>query len=110
MRGTFGHINGVGTTSGHLRDATEQRRWDCCTPCLDPPRVSVGRGRTPVVDDVIFKKVCEAVEIFDADGASDEQRTGRLLSEAYRGREPVFRNLKCQLTDTRHASRMHRAR
>ena len=77
---------------------------------MDPPRVSVGRGMTPVVDVVLFKKVCEAVEIFDADGASDEQRTGRILAEAYRGREPVFRNLKCLLKDKTHASRRHRAR
>ena len=75
MRGTLGHINDFGTTSGHLRDATEQCRRDMCTPCLDPPRVSVGRGRTPVVDDVLFTKVCEALYIFDAYGASDEQRT-----------------------------------
>ena len=91
-----------GTKSKEIHDATLHILKDFCTT-----RVTSDKGRceadqeAALVSD-LFEHVKSRIELFDADGATDEQRAGRLLMDE-------LPNLKLVVRDRTHAAtRQHK--
>lgn len=102
-RGILGMISDFGTSAAEIRTATLDIVTQACTPRSQPPRRSQGHREAPVVDAVLFSHVCSSIEIFDADGAADEQKAGRMLA-GKAGAPAAFENLKVVLRDRTHAA------
>ena len=102
-RGFLGVAKDSGTTSEHIRQATEQVLNDFCTPRLSPPgkHTAQCQGLDPELQAAIQKRV----HVFDADGAADEQRAGRLLMTSSCGSPAVFPHIDTLMRDQAHASR-----
>ena len=102
-RGILGMASEFGTSAPEIRTATLDIVTRACTPRSQPPRRSQGPRQTPIVDAVLFAHVCATIEIFDADGASDEQKAGRMLA-GKAGLPAAFPNVKAVMRDRTHAA------
>ena len=68
------------TGSSAVRDAVYENLKKACTRRLDPPGIlKDGAPQTNFVDTKLLKHCCGIVHFYCPDGASDEQRAGRLL-------------------------------
>ena len=94
-RGILGAVRDFGSLSSDVKAATLKVIEVACTPRFQPPRRH--RGGPPQVDEKLQRHVLSSVELFDADGAADEQRAAQLL----RAHLP---NLKVVLRDKTHAA------
>ena len=105
-KGCMGLAKHFGTTSTHLKNATAEMFRIFCTPFLDAPcKTRITKGLKPKLDTGLYDHIVKHVHVFDADGASDEQRAGRILSTRCCGSEPVLPNICAVLKDKTHASR-----
>ena len=86
-RGVMGFIHNYGTKSTDLVEATESALIDFCT---DP---------TGHLDEELYLHICLSVELLDSDGASDEQKTLRLLQVQ------LFPNARFLCRDVTHSAR-----
>lgn len=102
-RGILGMASDFGTSAAEIRTATLDIVSKACTPRSRPPRRSQGPQESPIVDESLFSHVCATIEIFDADGASDEQKAGRILA-GKAGAPAAFQNLTIVLRDRTHAA------
>jgi len=102
-RGILGMATDFGTSAAEIRTATLDIVSAACTPRSRPPRRSQGPRDLPVLDAALFAHVCSAIEIFDADGADDEQKAGRMLA-GKAGAPAAFGNLKVVMRDRTHAA------
>ena len=98
--GILGMAQHFGTDSKEIKAATLQIMKEACTRRLRPPRGAVCES---TVDFELFSRLKTRVELFDTDGASDEQKTGRLLA-GHDGPCGDFPNIKVQLQDKTHAA------
>ena len=91
--GVVGFAHNWGTTSAHLVEAVQQVLRDFCTDY---------QGR---FDEGLLRHFCQVTELLNGDGASDEQRSIRLLSSVRGGTPPVFPNIKVLVRDCTHGAR-----
>ena len=95
-RGFLGLAKNFGTTSNRIVDATSRVVDLFCTKYHGAP----GAPKVaPSLDRALRTTLVASVRVFDADGASDEQRAGRLLAER------LFPNTVAIIKDKAHASR-----
>lgn len=91
--GVLGFAHSWGTTSAHLCEAVQEILRDFATDY---------QGR---FDEGLLRHLCQVTELLNGDGASDEQRSIRLLSSARGGTPPVFPNIKVLVRDCAHGAR-----
>ena len=92
-RGLLGCAHNFGTKSQHIRDAVQKILTVMCTDsknCLDAD---------------LYEHIRATVELLDGDGASDEQRSLRLLTSGHGQAEPLFPNVKILCRDATHSAR-----
>ena len=102
-RGLLGCLSGFGTGAKALKDATLTILRDACTSRANRPAGSLQPPQSPVVDEALLAHLIKSVEMFVADGANDEQKTGKLFS-GQAGGEPVFPGIKMVVRDRTHAA------
>ena len=102
LQGAFGIATDFGTTSNDIKAATLQVLKDFATPRRQPPGKP---NHSPPLDKVLYDHIRGKIHLFDADGASDEQRAGRILSTVTNGGEPAFPHVNAVVRDRPHASR-----
>jgi hypothetical protein len=101
--GVLGMAKDYGTKSKEIHDATLHILKDFCTKRVtsDNRQATADREPTALMSD-LFEHVKSRIELFDADGATDEQRAGRLLMDE-------LPNLKLVVRDRTHAAtRQHK--
>lgn len=99
--GVLGLIQDAGGSSAELAEATSVMFQQICTPRLSPPRRSK-QLKPPTADPTLLAKLTASVELFVADGASDEQKAGRILA-GKSSSAPSLPNLKAVIKDKTHA-------
>jgi hypothetical protein len=76
-----------------------------CTHAHAPPRLPNQHGRVkPQPQQDLLQHIRDTVEIFDADGAADEQKAGRFLGGDCRQVAGFFHNMKALVRDRTHAA------
>jgi len=97
-----------GTDSFAVRDATERIIEDFATPRKDPPAYGslYGRSFNPLCNYEVKSELCRSVEAICTDAASDEFRTGRLLTgeSSSSFTTPILDQVKLHVRDPTHAS------
>jgi hypothetical protein len=103
--GVLGMAKDYGTKSKEIHDATLGIIKDFCTKRQTTDgRRSTMAGREPaILMTDLFEHVKSRIELFDADGATDEQRAGRLLMDE-------LPNLKLVIRDRTHAATRQRVK
>ncbi len=94
--GLLGVQRDGGTDALAVCQMTVDTLIEFCTAFTGAPRsIKV----SPIFDEPLFQHISEHMHMFNADGASDETRTGRMLGQT------AFPNLKFRLRDKTHAAR-----
>lgn len=102
-KGVLGMARDFGTTATNLKNATKDVLQQFCTPRVAAPRAP--QNSHVAVDRALLNYLSSKVHLFDADGAADEQRAGRILSTVCCGEAAVFPHIQLLLRDKAHASR-----
>ena len=100
------HASRPDTGSSAIRDSVYLHLKKACTKRLDPPGKVVDIGLDDLDADLL-QHCCSSVIFYCPDGASDEQRAGRLLhgkTNQHHWLHGVFSNMKGVLRDPAHAS------
>jgi hypothetical protein len=91
----------------NLQAAATMAIANICTPLRDPPHVK--RNGLAKLDTDLFNKVCSAIELINADAASDEQLAGQMMKGRLLGQRSIdltlMGNVKSVHKDKAHASR-----
>ena len=103
------HASRPDTGSSAIRDAVHLHLKRACTRRLDPPGKvkKVSNKAVSVLDHELLSRCCKSVIFYCPDGASDEQRAGRLLygkTNLVHRLNGIFSNMKGVLRDPAHAS------
>ena len=93
--GNVGIAHDIGTGSDKIASAVHSIIDRFCTSRVGAPK---GINAKPILNSRLKEHVTNIFKLFDADGASDEQRAGRLLQKD-------FKRLRHRLRDKTHASR-----